>query len=181
MNNKRVNIYKTSRACAGLTQEEACYHLGISERALSNYETGAVRPQSDIVARMMEVYQDWCLGHKHLLGDPVGAVILPDVELCDSVAHCVVQCQKSLRELQALEGSMINVASDNMVDAREADDWKKILEKGRQMMAAVMAMMALSIKGKRPPGAGTPSSPSVNQQQEKYIMKQTFGQRGVTP
>ena len=177
MNNKRVNIYKTSRACAGLTQEEACYHLGISERALSNYETGAVRPQSDIVARMMEVYQDWCLGHKHLLGDPVGAVILPDVELCDSVAHCVVQCQKSLRELQALEGSMINVANDNMVDAREADDWKKILEKGRQMMATVMAMMALSVeKEKRPLGAATPNGPSENQQ-PKYIMKKQFSPR----
>ncbi|MEA4835329.1 MAG: hypothetical protein VB133_09355 [Anaeromusa sp.] len=35
-------------------------------------------------------------------------------------------------------------------------------------------------KEKRPLGAGTPSSPSINQQ-SNYIIKKTFRQRGVTP
>lgn len=168
-----ANIYKTSRVSAGMTQDEACYHLGIANRTLVGYEA-TVRPPSDIVVRMMAVYQDWRLGHKHLLGDPVGAIILPDIELCESVSHCVVQCQKSLRELQELEGTMLTVACDNVVDAREKGDWDRILEKASQMMATVMAMMALSVeKEKRPLGAATPNGHSVNQQ-SKYITKKPF-------
>lgn len=37
-------------------------------------------------------------------------------------------------------------------------------------------------KEKRPPGAGTPNGPLVNQQQDKYIIRKIFRQRGeVTP
>ena len=69
---------------------------------------------------------------------------------------------------------MLTVACDNVVDAREKGDWDRILEKASQMMATVMAMMALSVeKEKRPLGAGTPNGPLVNQQ-SKYSTKKQF-------
>lgn len=72
--------YKTCRENAGLTQEEACYHLCISETTtLSKYENGHLKVDSDLVAQMALLYRNRLLPIWHLrYTNPALAEYIPD-------------------------------------------------------------------------------------------------------
>jgi len=59
--------YKTCRENAGLTQNEACYHLGIENvETLSRYENGHVTPPDKIVKDMAMLYRNKKLVKWHM-------------------------------------------------------------------------------------------------------------------
>lgn len=67
------NIYKLAREIAGYTQEQAAPLLGVSVHTISDYETDKTQIPSDIVEKMMDIYELPSLGFWHLqYVDPIG-------------------------------------------------------------------------------------------------------------
>ena len=69
-----------SRHVAGLTQEEAAERIGIARRTLAGYEAGST-PDDDVVACIVQVYDDYKLGYAYLVERTLtGRLILPDIQ-----------------------------------------------------------------------------------------------------
>lgn len=64
MQNDCANIYQSARKIAGLTQECAAELLGLSPRALADYESGL--PPNDVADRMVTAYNSQLLAVQHL-------------------------------------------------------------------------------------------------------------------
>ena len=60
---KRFGIeIKKARKDAGMTQEQAAEALNVSVRTYAKYESGEILPGDDMVAGMMQVFENPCLG-----------------------------------------------------------------------------------------------------------------------
>lgn len=62
-----------ARSDKGLTQESVAKLLGITAQALSNYERGARDPDTDLLARLAELYSvsaDYLLGRTDIKNPP---------------------------------------------------------------------------------------------------------------
>ena len=78
---KRFGIeIKKARKDAGMTQEQAAEALNVSVRTYAKYESGEILPGDDMVAGMMQVFENPCLGYAYLSKESaVGRLILPKI------------------------------------------------------------------------------------------------------
>ena len=84
-----MNIYKTARRSAGLTQEAAAEQLGISVESVRAYETGQRVPPNYIVSRMVTCYNAQRLAVQHLnLYDELASCIIPNAALQPAQTVC---------------------------------------------------------------------------------------------
>lgn len=58
---------KRARKGAGLTQEQAAEELSVSVRTYAKYEGGEILPGDDMVAAMMQVFNNPCLGYSYVM------------------------------------------------------------------------------------------------------------------
>jgi DNA-binding XRE family transcriptional regulator len=129
------NIYKNSRQHTNLTQESAADFLNIAARTLGTYETGAAPAPDDVVARMMELYNDELLGYKHLLQNPVARHFLPELESrTHSEAACNMMC-KSIAYL-GVQTDMMSAVADGKIDTAEVGQWAKVLDTVKSLIKA---------------------------------------------
>ena len=78
---------KRARKGAGLTQEQAAEALSVSVRTYAKYEGGEILPGDDMVAAMMQVFNNPCLGYSYLSQESaVGRMILPKIGKIPGVA-----------------------------------------------------------------------------------------------
>lgn len=141
MKNRCLNIYKTARRIAGLTQEQAAELLYISVRSLAEYEAGRTVPGCDVVCRMIEVYHtDW-LGYEHLKqSTQVGQRYLPDIDFTD-LAKSVLRLQKEVQDVHRINTEMIMVACDGVVNDHEQEAWERVTKEVMEMVGAGLGVI----------------------------------------
>ena len=81
MPEESMNIYKTARRAAGITQEAAAEQLGISVESVRAYETGQRIPPNDVVEQMVICYNAQRLAFQHLHEtNALAARVIPDIQ-----------------------------------------------------------------------------------------------------
>lgn len=139
------SIYRIGRDRAGLTQEEAATKLGISVRALGNYEAfslevGKNMPPEDVVLSMAKVYGTPWLPLIHLRENTlIGRAIFPDVELTD-LPLAFLKFQAEIGDIQPLESEMRKVILDNHIDEHEIETSETFI---KELMEGIMSGWSL--------------------------------------
>ena len=140
MKGKCLNIYKTSRLTAGITQEHAAELLYISTRSLADYETGRTVPPDDVVCRMIDTYGCKHLGYVHLKQNTkVGQRFLPDINLAD-LPSSVLRLQKEVGDLSDINRDMLDIACDGVVDEGEERRWMSVTKEIKEVAGAALAV-----------------------------------------
>lgn len=135
------NIYKKCRDNAEMNQETAVEHLFISTRSLSDYETGKTIPGDEVVCLMIELYGAPELAYLHLKENTeVGRRYLPDICL-DELPRAVLRLQKESRDMQAIEGDLISIACDGVLDNSEQSLWGKAKAELQDLAGAALAVL----------------------------------------
>lgn len=121
------NIYSKYRRMAGITQERAAEHLGISVDSLKGYEYDKRIPSNDIAKQMCLLYGDMRLAYDHLVHSSTGEMILEKLDekdLCCSVLSLINELNHSdhIREV------MIEISADGVISDEEKVEWE-IVEK----------------------------------------------------
>jgi len=134
-------IYKQAREQAGLTQEQASTLLPIPVRTLSAYENGALLPSSELVCRMIDIYDCKWLWYLHLkLNNPLGKRYLPDVKLGRLSAN-VLMLQKEMKDVLNANDSVVSIACDDAIEEHELNDWKEVCKEIEELMGACVALL----------------------------------------
>lgn len=137
-------IYQTSRNAAKLSREEAADLLHISVRQLTRYEATspeeATTPPDDVVALMMEVYEDLYLGYLHAMKSPVmrkllpeGIVPLPMLNTITKLGHKATHFTEQVFRLQ-------EAALDNDINPNEQPLWEHGLADADELAGAALSM-----------------------------------------
>lgn len=116
------NIYSKYRRMAGITQERAAEHLGISVDSLKGYEYDKRIPNNDIAKQMCLLYGDMRLAYDHLVHSSTGEMILEKLDekdLCCSVLSLINKLNHSDTVLQM----MIEISADGVISEDEKDEW----------------------------------------------------------
>lgn len=119
------NIYRKYRKLAGLTQEKAAEHLGISVDTIKRYENDSYMPSNDIARKMCLLYGDMKLAYEHLENSQVGEMVLPrlkDKDLCCSTLGFLNQ----LANMDKRKLEIVRIASDGVISDSEVDDWTEL-------------------------------------------------------
>lgn len=138
-----MNIYKTAREVAGMTQERAAAALNLSVRSLAAYETGERIPHDDIVVRMVDLYNFQQLAVQHLRSNSeLARRILPDLKK-RSLVSAAVRFFNSMKRLEAMEAPqrMLIIGEDNVIDESESEDYETIATEMRTLIQSAMELM----------------------------------------
>lgn len=140
MESRSVNIYKTARATAGLTQERWAEQLGVSADMVRLYEGGRNFPSDDIVARMAEVAGMPVLGYWHLkFKSALANDALPDVEIVP-LPQAVLKLLIEIQQLKPQIDELVRIAADGVVDNAETDHFFDILDDLDDVVEAALAV-----------------------------------------
>lgn len=121
------NIYSKYRRMAGLTQERAAEHLGISVDSLKGYEYDKRIPPNDVAKQMCLLYGDMRLAYDHLVHSSAGEMVLEQLDekdLCCSVLGLI----NELNHSENIREVMIEISSDGVISDEEKVEWE-IVEK----------------------------------------------------
>jgi len=141
MQNECMNIYKSARQNAGLTQEKAAEQLYISVRSLAEYEAGRTTPPDDVVCRMVEVYRTKYLAYLHLKNSTeVGRRFLPDLLILD-LPRSVLKLQKEVKDVTDINPCMVDVACDGTIEDHEQKIWQNIEKELMEMVGAGLSVV----------------------------------------
>ena len=135
-----MNIYKTARDVAGLTQERAAAALHLSVRSLAAYETGERIPHDDIVVRMVDVYNFQQLAIQHMRANSeLARRIIPEVRQ-RSVIETAVSVYNLMRKFADRHSAdrLLEIAEDGRIDEEEMPDFVAIADQLRKLSACVM-------------------------------------------
>ena len=148
-----IEIYRTCREQAGLTQEQAAEGLSCSVRQLARYEAGEVPVPDDIAYRMVVLYDSQLLEVQHLrLVSQVAADLLPPIaEVNLSVASLALINRAT--ELADNYRRMMQIAEDDRIDEQERPDYQIIQKNVRAVIAASFCYLYADIKKERPEAA----------------------------
>lgn len=127
------NIYQKYRRLAGITQEKAAEHLGISVDSLKGYEHDKRIPSNDIVSKMCLTYGDMKLAYEHLINSSTGELVLErldEKDLCCSVLGFINEMNKLVQS----QNKIIQITSDGRISSDEVDDWIDVEGKLRALI-----------------------------------------------
>ncbi|WKY44187.1 helix-turn-helix transcriptional regulator [Eubacteriaceae bacterium ES2] len=126
MKESNKSIYRICRDRSGMTQEEAAPELGVSVRALANYEAYSLeirkhQPPEDIVLSMADLYGTPWLPLMHLKENTlIGQKLFQSVEVTD-LPLAFLKFQAEIRDIEPLEPEMRKVILDNLIDDHELE------------------------------------------------------------
>lgn len=121
---------KRARKGAGFTQEQAAEALKISVRTYAKYEGGEILPCDDMVAAMMQVFDNPCLGYTYLSEESeVGRLILPKIGKLPGVAAGAMQYHIALAEASSDSMKLEKICCDDKIDAYEAVEIRPLIDK----------------------------------------------------
>lgn len=135
-----MNIYKTARDYAGLTQERAAAALHLSVRSLAAYETGERIPHDDIVVRMVDVYNFQQLAIQHMRANSeLARRIIPEIRQ-RTVIETAVSVYNLMRKFADRHSAdrLLEIAEDGRIDEEEMPDFVAIADQLRKLSACVM-------------------------------------------
>lgn len=133
-----MNIYKSARRSAGLTQEGAAACLHVSVESLKRYETGRQRPPDDVVAGMCDLYECLGLAVQHLReSSALGRMVLPEVSHCDLQTATIRLVNRVLCFAEKhRDRQLLMIAEDGVIDDNERPLFDAILADMEQLVAA---------------------------------------------
>ena len=132
MEQKPMNIYKTARQFAGMTQERWAEAVGVSVDSISGYESGGRIPTDETVKAMSEISGLTPLSYWHICKKcTLSSDVLPDVERLP-LPQAVVQLLVAIGEFSEDHAQLLALAADGKITPDEAVEWdgiKKRLDK----------------------------------------------------
>ena len=142
------NIFKIARTEANLTQEVACFKLGIKEvGTLSRYENDVIIPSDEIVNKMVNHYHAKWLGYAYLQQyTKVGRDVLPPLTLED-LGLSVLKFQKEFTDIKKIQPDIIEIACDGIVGQDEAIRWDGTMKEIKDLISASISLL---LKKERP-------------------------------
>lgn len=138
-----MNIYKTARELAGITQERAAAALHLSVRSLAAYETGERIPHDDVVVRMVDLYNFQQLAVQHMRANSeLARRIIPDIRK-RSLVSAAVRFFNSMKRLEAINGAqrLLEIGEDNHIDETESEDYDTIAAEMQNLIQSAMELM----------------------------------------
>lgn len=128
---KRFGIeIKKARKDAGMTQERAAEALNVSVRTYAKYESGEILPGDDMVAGMMQVFENPCLGYAYLSKESaVGRMILPKIGKIPGVAAGAMQYHVALADANSDRIRLERICCDDKITMAEERGLSPIVEK----------------------------------------------------
>lgn len=138
-----MNIYKTARELAGITQERAAAALHLSVRSLAAYETGERIPHDDVVVRMVDLYNFQQLAVQHMRANSeLARRIIPDIRK-RSLVSAAVRFFNSMKRLESINGAqrLLEIGEDNHIDENESEDYDTIAAEMQNLIQSAMELM----------------------------------------
>ena len=137
-----IEIYRTCREQAGLTQEQAAEGLNCSVRQMARYEAGEVPVPDDIAYQMVVLYDSQLLAVQHLrLVSQVAAEILPPVTVLDlpRAAIRIINLVRKFAERHR-ERELLNIAEDGVISPEERPLFDQIMAELQELVRAIMEL-----------------------------------------
>ncbi|MEG1684315.1 MAG: helix-turn-helix transcriptional regulator [Oscillospiraceae bacterium] len=152
MQGKYINIYKSARLTAGLSQERAAEGLHLSVESLKGYETGLRVPCNAVVVQMVTLYDRDCLALMHLMqtASPLG--VLPrDLEM-QSLPAAVLQLVNRIFDFSEKhrDTQLMHIAEDSIIDAEERPHFDEIVAELQGIIGAAFVVRYADGIGARP-------------------------------
>jgi len=141
MSDECTNRYKMCRINASYTQEHAAELLHISQRALSDYETGKQRVPDETVGNMVKLYKVPYLAYLHLRETNALGDYLPDIYPPKTNGDMVALAELAKRTL----GIALEDIKDSMPDLELDDKKRPQFERSMKSIDAVCGKL-LSVK-----------------------------------
>lgn len=137
-----MNIYKTARRNAGITQEAAAEQLGISVESVRAYETGQRIPPNHVVSRMVICYDAQRLAVYHVnLHDELASSIIPVIQPRTLMESVVRLCNRLNRfsSSHSVE-RLLEIAEDGKIDEEERAEYDSILSELKALIQCSMEL-----------------------------------------
>lgn len=137
-----IEIYRTCREQAGLTQEQAAEGLNCSVRQMARYEAGEVPVPDDIAYQMVVLYDSQLLAVQHLrLVSQVAAEILPPVTVLDlpRAAIRIINLVRKFAERHR-ERELLDIAEDGVISPEERPLFDQIMAELQELVRAIMEL-----------------------------------------
>ena len=137
-----IEIYRTCREQAGLTQEQAAEGLNCSVRQMARYEAGEVPVPDDIAYQMVVLYDSQLLAVQHLrLVSHVAAEILPPVTVLDlpRAAIRIINLVRKFAERHR-ERELLDIAEDGVISPEERPLFDQIMAELQELVRAIMEL-----------------------------------------
>lgn len=151
-----MNIYKSARCAAGLTQERAAECLNLGVRTLADYETGQRRPSGQTVDQMAELYGAPLLRLQHAReADELG--LIPRRTVPQRFELITIQLYNGLVALADKHRGrqLLQIAADGVIDDTERPLLDEIVCELEGLSAALLALRCCAGTKKDRPDAGT--------------------------
>lgn len=142
MPEESMNIYKTARRAAGITQEAAAEQLGISVESVRAYETGQRIPPNDVVEQMVICYNAQRLAFQHLHEtNALAARVIPDIQPRTLMESAVRLCNRLTRfsKNHSVE-RLLEIAEDGQIDEEERAEYDAIVEDLKELIQCGMEL-----------------------------------------
>lgn len=137
-----IEIYRTCREQAGLTQEQAAEGLNCSVRQMARYEAGEAPVPDDIAYQMVVLYDSQLLAVQHLrLVSHVAAEILPPVTVLDlpRAAIRIINLVRKFAERHR-ERELLDIAEDGVISPEERPLFDQIMAELQELVRAIMEL-----------------------------------------
>lgn len=137
-----INIYKTARRNADITQEAAAEQLGISVESVRAYETGQRIPPNHVVSRMVICYDAQRLAVYHVnLHDELASSIIPVIQSRTLMESVVRLCNRLNRfsSSHSVE-RLLEIAEDGKIDEEERAEYDSILSELKALIQCGMEL-----------------------------------------
>lgn len=145
-----LNIYKTARRAAGITQEAAAEQLGISVESVRAYETGQRIPPNHVVSRMVACYNAPRLAVQHVNEhDELAAGIIPVIHP-RTLMESAVRLYNRLNRFSSRHSveRLLEIAEDDRIDEQERAEFDAIIEELKALVQCGMELGFCAVESK---------------------------------
>lgn len=133
---------------AGLTQEAAAERIGIVRRTLANYEAGST-PDDDVVACIVQVYDDYKLGYAYLVERTLtGKLILPDIQTV-GVASGAITLHIQLGKMERAYEKLETICADDIISREELPSYCRCMNELDNLISAAVGMKITDIRAQK--------------------------------
>ncbi|WP_053983843.1 helix-turn-helix transcriptional regulator [Niameybacter massiliensis] len=138
-----------ARKDRGLTQEQACFVIGVADTStLSKWETGKEIPSERTVSKIVQAYEEPLLGYIYLHRcTELGRLILPPI-IHTGLDNLALRFQKEYNDIRSVQMDMISIACDGQVNEDEEERWERV-QKEVTELAGVSLPLIISSFGVR--------------------------------
>ncbi len=135
-----INIYKSARENADITQEKAAELLDISVESVRAYELDKRFPPENVVLKMVDIYNDKILAYNHMQATlQIASELLPRITITE-LPQAVLRLLAEVQKLTDEKDRLVEIACDGIIDDTERIDFNNILSQLDNLHLAIIQM-----------------------------------------